>query len=371
MKGSIRRRSKDSWEITIDMGRDAEGKRIRKFVNVKGKKADADKQLRKLLGNIDTGLPVDTGKTTLSEYIEHWLNTDVAHARRPRTYQFYEMIHRLYIGPIIGNVQLQKLTPDHVQEVIGAVLDKGLSPTTARRTYATMHRALERAMKSGAVYRNVCDAIDAPREAHNEVNPPDKDTVKALLEKAVETPYGAAFWLSAYTGMRRGEVAGLQWKYVDLDRGYLSIVFANGRVDRKLTLTEVKSNTSRRMLTLDPTTIGVLRKHLAAQSEHRLKLGSAYEDNGLVFPSPRGRLLDPDILTKAWKRLCKALDVQYKLHDLRHHHATALIEAGVHIKTVQNRLGHSSPALTMAVYAHVSPGLDQEAANAYAKVMSE
>ena len=369
--GSIQERSKGSWRIRYWLTLDTDGKQKQATETVRGTRKEAESVLRDRINASEKGLSPASKKETVSQFIHRWLNDEVAHARRPRTYQFYEMINRLYIQPVIGNVQLKGLTPGHIQQVIGSVLDKELSPSTARRTYATLHRALECALKWGDVYRNVCDAIDAPREAHNEVNPPDKDTVKVLLDKAIETPYRAAFWLSAYTGMRRGEIAGLQWKYVDLDKGYLSVVFANGRVDRKLTLTEVKSNTSRRMLTLDPTTIGVLRKHLAAQSEHRLKLGSAYEDNGLVFPSPRGRLLDPDILTKAWKRLCKALGVQYKLHDLRHHHATALIEAGVHIKTVQNRLGHSSPALTMAVYAHVSPGLDKEAANAYAKAMSE
>ena len=100
-------------------------------------------------------------------------------------------------------------------------------------------------------------------------------------------------------------------------------------------------------------------------------VGSAYEDHGTVFASPLGRLLDPDILTKTWQRIRRDAGVKYRLHDLRHAHATTLIEAGTHIKTVQNRLGHSSPSLTMAVYAHVSPDMDKEAANAFASAMSD
>jgi len=367
--GSIERRG-NSWRIRYWLPPDASGKRKQATETVRGTRKEAESVMRDRMNASEKGLSPASKRETVSQFIHRWLNDEVAHVRRPRTYQFYEMVHRLYIQPVIGNVQLKSLTPGHIQEVIGEVLNKGLSPTTARRTYATLHRALECALKWGDVYRNVCDAIDAPREAHNEVNPPDKEAVNMLLEKSMDSLYGTAFWLSAYTGMRRGEVAGLQWKYVDLDRGYLSVVFANGRVNKKLTLTEVKSNASRRMLTLDPITVGVLRKHLVAQAEHRLKLGAAFEDQGLVFPSPRGRLIDPDILTKAWKRLCRSQGVRYQLRDLRHHHATALIEAGVHIKTVQNRLGHSSPNLTMSVYAHVSPGMDREAAEAYAKAMN-
>ncbi|MCH8062328.1 MAG: tyrosine-type recombinase/integrase [Chloroflexi bacterium] len=95
-----------------------------------------------------------------------------------------------------------------------------------------------------------------------------------------------------------------------------------------------------------------------------------YENNGLVFTSPTGGILDPGTLSKSWQRLCKREGMKFRLHDLRHHHATALIENGVHIKAVQNRLGHSSPSLTMKIYAHVSPQTDKEAAEAYDRAMA-
>ena len=370
MKGRIRRRSENSWELTIDVGRDAQGRRQRKFVNVQGKKGDAERRLRELLSAAEMGLPVDAGKETLSVFMERWLTVHVAHTTRPRTLHFYRQVSRLYITPVIGHVPIQRLTPASVQAVVAGVLDKGLSPTTARRAYATLHRALECAMKWGLVLRNVCDAIDAPREAEHEVHPPDIETTKALLTKAAETPYGAAFQLMAHTGMRRGEIPALRWDHLDLENGTLSVTAAAGRENGKLVITPPKSKTSRRMIHLDPETVGALRAHRSRQAGYRLQLGGAYEDHGYVFASPFGRLLDPDILTKAWRSVCGELGVEYRLHDLRHHHATALIEAGVHIKAVQTRLGHSSPSLTMAVYAHVSPAMDKQAAEAYGRAMS-
>ena len=220
------------------------------------------------------------------------------------------------------------------------------------------------------VYRNVCDAIDPPKEAEFQYATPDPAMVNHLIEKAMSTPYGVAFHLLAFTGMRRGEVCALKWEHVDLDRGTLSIIGAAGRTNSKLTIMQPKSATSRRMIHIGETTVSALRRHRVDQAEYRLKLGGVYEDHGLILTSPTGGLLDPDILTKTWIRICKAQGVKYRLHDLRHHHATALIENGVHIKAVQNRLGHSSPSLTMKVYAHVSPQMDKEAADVYDRAMA-
>ena len=130
-----------------------------------------------------------------------------------------------------------------------------------------------------------------------------------------------------------------------------------------------KSKYSRRLIHLDDQTVAVLRSHLARQAEWRLSVGPAYQDQGFMFTSTRGGLLDPDTLTRAWQRIRRQIGVECRLHDLRHAHATTLIEAGVHIKAVQARLGHSSPSLTMAVYAHVSPQMDKDAAQAYSEAM--
>ena len=189
----------------------------------------------------DIGLPPALNRETVSEFMSRWLLDHVAHTTRPRTRQFYEMINRLYIAPVVGDIPLQQLAPGDVQAMIGAVVAKGLSATTARRTYATLHHALECALKWGVVYRNVCDAIDAPREADQQTNPPDKATVRALLERAVRGPYGAAFWLLAYSGMRRGEVAAIKREHLDLDNSTVSVVGAVGRQEGKLTVPPPKS----------------------------------------------------------------------------------------------------------------------------------
>ena len=150
----------------------------------------------------------------------------------------------------------------------------------------------------------------------------------------------------------------------------MSITGAVGRENGALVISSPKSATSRRMIQIGETTARLLHGHRAEQAEYRLKLGGVYEDSGLVFTSPTGGLMEPGNLTKTWIRICKEAGVKFRLHDLRHHHATALIENGVHIKAIQNRLGHSSPSLTMRIYAHVSPQMDQDAADLYEKAMA-
>lgn len=108
---------------------------------------------------------------------------------------------------------------------------------------------------------------------------------------------------------------------------------------------------------------------MARQAEERLRLGSAYVNSGMLFTSPLGKILDPDLLTKNWKRLCTKEGLSFRLHDLRHFHATALIESGVHIKAIQGRLGHSSPSLTMSIYAHLTPQMDADAAEVFESAM--
>lgn len=260
MKGSIRRRSKNSWELSIDIGVDAQGKRLRKFENVKGTKAVADRRLRELLASLDNGIPLYKERETVSTFMARWLRDQVAQTTKPRTHHFYSMMNRLHIDPIVGHIVVQKLTPADVQAVIAAVLSKGLSSSTARRVYATLHRALVCGVKWGNLVRNVCDAIDAPRDSAFELTPPSRDIVKALIVEASRTLYGVLFHLLAYTGMRRGEVCGLQWEHTDLDKGALSVVWSVGRDrDRKLALVPVKSATSRRLLHIDAGTVDVLR----------------------------------------------------------------------------------------------------------------
>ena len=163
MKGSIRRRGKTSWELNIDLGRDANGKRLRKFVSVKGKKADADRKLREILSQLDKGIPFDNDKITVAEFLDQWMISYVVPNTRPRTAEGYEGIIRNHLKPNLGHVQLAKLQPADIQSMESSILESGLSARTAQHIHRVLHEALKHAMKWGLIWRNPAEAVDVPK----------------------------------------------------------------------------------------------------------------------------------------------------------------------------------------------------------------
>ena len=372
MKGSIRRRGKGSWELTIDLGRGPDGKRQRKFMNVKGLKVDADRRLREVLGSLDRGLQPDTGKITVGAYMAHWHETYAVPNTRPRTAERYLGDIRLHIVPAIGHIRLAQLRAADVQQLEARLLAGGKSATSVRHVHVVLKEGLKHAVRWGLVHVNVADAVDPPKVRHQEVRPPTMEEVLALLNLAGDTPYGPPLTFLARTGVRRGECLGLRWTDLDLERGIASIVQSLQRIGRQgLQFVPVKSAKSRRAIALDGQSVDMLRDLRGQQILREAELGSTtYNDSGLVFPGPFGDPLDPATLTRNFERLAQECGLSHvRLHDLRHFHATVLLQAGTHLKVVQERLGHASIAITADTYSHVAPGLQRSAAESFAEAM--
>jgi integrase len=179
-----------------------------------------------------------------------------------------------------------------------------------------------------------------------------------------------AYYLAANTGMRRGEVLGLRWNDVDLEKARLSVRQAVISVAYDVQIADVKTGSSRRTIDLDPRTVSVLREWRKRQLEERLLLGELHQDHGLTFSRPEGSPLHPDFFSQSFERLVARSGLPaIRLHDLRHTHATLLLRAGVPVKVVSERLGHASPAFTMTVYQHVLPGMQAEAATTFGELI--
>ena len=371
MKGSIRRRSKNSWELTIDLGRDANGKRLRKFMNVQGLKADAERKLRELLASLDRGIPINTENVKVSEYLQRWLSDYTLTNTRPRTAERYASDVRLHISPVIGHVRLADLRASDIQLMLAKMLENGSSTRSVKHAYTVLKEALTHALHWGLVYRNVSEAVTPPKVIKKEIQPPDVEQVRRIILLAKDTPYETALTFMARTGCRRGECLGLRWKDVDFDSGTASIVFSLQRVGRQgLLMQPPKSAKSRRAIALDTTTVDTLRNHRGKQMLRRIDLGDSWEENDLVFPGLLGRPLDPATLTRNFEKLLKKAGIAgVRLHDLRHFHATTLLKGGTHLKIVQERLGHASIAITADTYSHVAPSLQRVAADSFAEAM--
>ena len=191
------------------------------------------------------------------------------------------------------------------------------------------------------------------------------DQLRCFLDAMADHELYPLYLLAATTGMRRGEIAGLLWHGVDLDAARLTINQQIVSVQYQLIESDLKTPTSRRNIDLDPRTVTELRRHRRSQLEERMATGQRGDD-GYVFAKPDGSPIHPDLISQTFERAVAKLDIpRIRLHDLRHTHATILLQQNVHPKVVSERLGHASVAFTMTVYQHVMPGLQAQAAAAF------
>jgi integrase len=373
MNGSIRRKSGNSWQIIIDLGRDANGKKLRKYVTVKGAKALAQRQLRELLTAQDKGLTIQPKEVTLAAWVEKWLAEYVRPKNSQHTYERYHRLLQRHVLPVLGDVELTKLTPGHVKSLEAELSAHGMAPAGVELVHCVISGLLKKAVREELVWRNVCKAVSPPKVDRKEVEPPEVAEVLRVLDiaKKQEHQLYPCLHLIAYTGLRRGEALGLKWQDVNLEAGTISIVRSLGRsVEKGLVFASPKTRAGRRVVDLDDDTVAVLRAHQGRQLLWQVELGDVFEGQGLVFPNDTGGPLNPMKLTRAYQGLAEQARVRdRRLHDLRHFQASVLLQSGQSIVLVSKRLGHASVSTTADIYAHIAPGWQKEAAQRFAAVM--
>ena len=381
MRGHIKQRAKGSWTIVIDLGRDPETKKKRQqWVTVRGTKREAEKRLSELLHERDTGTYVKPVKQTFGQFLDQWLRDYAWPNLSAETAQAYDIMARKHLIPTLGSIPLQQLTPARLQAYYTEKLTSGrrdgkggLSPRTVRHHHRLIHVALESAVKWQLVQRNVADSVDAPKYRQKEMNTFDEEGMLAFLESVKATEYYSVFYTALFTGMRRSELLALRWSDLDLDLGYISINRnLHHLADKSFVFQPPKTTKSRRQVPLSPSTSIILRQHRDRQRAQRLLMDHPVTDNDLVFCKVDGSPLLPHSLSQAWRRLARQAGFHgIRLHDARHTHATLMLEQGVNWKIISERLGHGSVAMTLDLYAHASPGLQQAAAQGFDRVFDK
>jgi len=295
---------------------------------------------------------------------------------RATTFFRYRRSIEVYVLPRIGRVPLRRLTTTHLERLYSELLGSGrvggggLAPKTVLNVHQVLRKALTDALRKGLVARNVAFAVDPPRpEAGTAQRAWTAAQLRAFLDVAAGHRHFAAIWLAANTGMRRGELAGLHWGDVDFEAATLSVHRSISCAGYRLCESDGKTRNSRRMIDLDAATMAALTAwHQQRQRESATD--PAPDDS--VFASPDGRPVHPHPLSQAFDRLvARAAVPRIRLHDLRHTHATLMLKAGVPIKVVSERLGHSTPAFTMTTYQHVLPGMQRDAAALFSRLLDE
>ena len=375
MRGHIRKRSKNSWTIVVSLGRDPQtGKKKYQWQSVKGTKKRAEKVLADLLHRLDTGDFVKPTKVTVAEFLQRWLYDYASTNVRPRTFQRYQGIIETHLIPILGNIPLTQLKPSDVQHCYTKSIEirlDGKPGKLAAKTVLQHHRvlsqALSHAVKWGLVSRNAAAAVDAPRPVTREMRTLDSESVRSFLYAAEDTEYFALFHLAVYTGLRRSELLGLRWRAVSLEMASLSVVQTMQRLrDGETAFLEPKTAKGRRSLALSPAAVLVLRDHKEKQQALRTFAGSLSSEDDLVFSHVDGSPLEPDTVSQAFVRIARKAGLHgIRLHDLRHTHATLMLQQGIHPKIVQERLGHATIAVTLDIYSRVLPGMQEAAAKRF------
>ena len=336
---------------------------------MRGTKREAARLLAERETQVSKGEYVRPGQGTFGEWLQEWLDDDVATSVRPKTADGYAFIVRKYIAPQIGHIPLRGLQPTHIQGLYSGMLAAGLSANTTRHAHAVIRRALSEGVRMGRIGRNVALSIRAPRLDRREMRTFSAPEAHRFLAAAQDSPYHVVFVTLLWSGARRSEVLGLTWRNVDLLLSTISITHALHVLPNGLaTLVPPKSAKGRRQIALPPSLALALTQHRWSMEQLRGSL----PDDAFVFTMPDGRPMLPDSVTHAFKRIARKAGLEgIRLHDLRHTHASLMLGQGVHPKVVSECLGHSSIAITLDVYSHVSPGIQKAAAEVFDKALSD
>lgn len=360
MRGHIRKRSKDSWTIVVERGRDpVSGKRRQLWKTVKGTKKQAEAELARLISSVESGSDVHSTKQSVAEFMERWLKSCERHLK-PRTLQRYRELMIHHTLPVIGRLELRKLRPLHIEKLLLHIREQGLSERTALHVYRVLFTALEQAIKWQIVDRNAAASVIPPKPPKKSIEPPNPADIARLLEEVRDTEIEVPTVIAVGTGMRLGEALGLRWKDVDLEGGSARVL-QTIQVDRSFGTP--KTHRSTRPIGLPQFVVDVLKAHRRRQNELRLVAGDAWQDLDLISCRPDGTPLDPRRVSRLFSATAKRLSLGYTFHGLRHAYASLMLQSGVDLKVISSLLGHSSIGITADLYLHVAERANQEAAS--------
>ena len=375
--GSIRKVTKTKngrqysyWEGRYACGTDpATGKLVRRSIYGQTQK-EVSQKLKAATAAIDRGDYQAPCKLTVGNWLDTWSETYLSSVK-PATVVKYRSVIKNHLKPAFGAVKLEALTTPAIQAflngiVSGAAGKPPLSPKTAKDVYAVLRRAINKAQLLGYVRSNPCDACELPRITRRELKPLDTEQTKDFLKAIDGHAMQDLFTVMLFTGLREGEALGLRWDCVDFAKGSILVKQQLQREKKKggtYILVPLKNDRSR-VITPATWVISVLKSHRAKQASQRLAVGKAWKDSGFVFTAEDGAHLATHTVYKHFKRLAASIGrPDARVHDLRHSYATAALQNGDDVKTVQGNLGHATASFTLDIYGHLTDQMKRASAD--------
>ncbi len=373
-RGTVIKRG-STYSVVLDLGRGPGGNRQREWHSGFTSLKAAERERTRLLRALDDGTHIAPVETTVAEFVgETWLPGLSASNLRPSTVEMYIRCVTRYVLPHLGQLRLRDVSPIRLKSWLDQLKVAGVGDRTVQIAAVTAHKMLKAAVDLELISRNPADNA-AVREARPHTRAPvptiwTTAQTRAFLSSQKDDRLFSLWRLAIMTGMRRGELAGLRWQDLDLDEGVVHVRTTRVVVSYKVLDSAPKTEKGKRAVGLDPTTVSCLRAFRDAQQKELSALGRGWREDNLVFVAADGEGYHPQRLRIMLADRAKAVGLPpIKLHALRHGHATAALEAGVPMKVVSERLGHSGIAITSDVYSHVTAAADHAAAALVAATM--
>ena len=320
--------------------------------------------LKGITGQVEQGLTYDATRTTFGEYLEGWLNLKRSVVRIHTIEQYQRTVNK-YILPGLKNAKLNELTPGRIQGLYDQLQKQGVTPRVVQVVHAVIYGSLQQALKLGIIGRNPALAAVTPAAKLREIQVWDESQISQFLVSIQGQRNETLYRLALATGMRRGELCGLQWSDVDW---LAKTIYVQRQVTQPegggFQYTLPKTSAGRRMISLGENMIQALRLQIERVQTLRAAVGERWKDNDLIFPSLAGTPIDGYNLSKEFRILAEQAGLpRIRFHDLRHTAASMMLNHGIPVIIVSRILGHSKPSITMDIYGHLIPGMQDQAAS--------
>lgn len=362
--GSIyKRKDRKKWTLEVQIGRKDNGKPKKKYYSFSTKK-EAEAKLIEINYEKEYGLSINPNELTVEEYIDSWLKYK-RNKVKPKTFDGYEQVLRLYVKPYIGKINIQELNSEDINEMNQCLRKKGLSSTTIKNANTDLKICLNYAEKKEIIKKNPFVNVDPIKVEKRQITVLNEEEIKKFLKAIEGTRFEAVYVLLITVGLRVGEVLGLSWYNIDSKNNRIWIdktiqrvrVFDEhlNKIRSELIINAPKTQKSMREIYLLDTTMKALGKHKIGQDEEKRKVGDTYIDKDFVFATATGKLIDPKNFSRSFKKILKSANLpNIRVHDLRHTFATAALENDMQMKVLQEILGHANYSTTADIYSHVN-----------------
>ncbi|EJC6459267.1 site-specific integrase [Listeria monocytogenes] len=374
--GTVEKRGPSSWRLRVTVGYDEAGNPIREQRTTHTRRAeDRERELSAFINELESGDYVNTKSILFRDFTKEFMTKQVEKNLQITTQELYSSIIDVHILPYFGHKKLDEITTMQVIRFLDDMEKSGKSPYVRRNTLSTLRSIFTRAVKWKVIKNNPCDGVSPPRRPKKEQKVFDEAGITLLFDKLKNEPlrWRVLVSIAVMTGAREGEVAGLEWKHIDLDKQ--TILFEQTIVEKKGIGVVVRpgiKNGDFKILSIpnDLTSLLIEYKKVREKEKEAAQEEWTWPNHFFLFTNVNGKPIRTDSIYQRWIKFLKKNDLErIRFHDIRHTSASLLIAKGVHAKIIQERLGHADIGTTMNTYSHVFREADQSAASHFDKLL--